>query len=341
METLNRQTSLFIEEPSTFSQEDSHANLIPWQARGLAKMTRDTFFQKCYEPLMKSSQHGSWAKMFVVLLAGTMGWYSRRRKLTWKHKVTKSNRSYFLLQVSTRPISETDSGLLHTPTATGNQGAPTMINRDKGSWGNLLLTPTTKEEPVNLEVFRKRMEKYPNGTTMPNLATQVSEMILKTPTAADSYTENLSKKEQKFGNSGTLAQEVATGFVEKRGLMLPTPKVSDTEGAAVKNVQTSETGYFRENAKGERWGVKLRDVAESNLIPTPTARCHNAGTTKERPQGQPTRRSELNHLMAQEAGKTSQLNPLFVEEMMGFPENWTLSPFLNGEKNPSKDMETQ
>lgn len=31
--------------------------------------------------------------------------------------------------------------------------------------------------------------------------------------------------------------------------------------------------------------------------------------------------------------KTSQLNPLFVEEMMGFPEGWTLSPFLNGETN--------
>lgn len=30
-------------------------------------------------------------------------------------------------------------------------------------------------------------------------------------------------------------------------------------------------------------------------------------------------------------GGSSQLNPLFVEEMMGFPEGWTLSPFLNGE----------
>jgi hypothetical protein len=26
-------------------------------------------------------------------------------------------------------------------------------------------------------------------------------------------------------------------------------------------------------------------------------------------------------------GKTSQLNPLFVEEMMGFPKNWTTLPF--------------
>jgi hypothetical protein len=32
------------------------------------------------------------------------------------------------------------------------------------------------------------------------------------------------------------------------------------------------------------------------------------------------------------SGKTSQLNPLFVEEMMGFPENWTVSPFQSGGK---------
>lgn len=30
-------------------------------------------------------------------------------------------------------------------------------------------------------------------------------------------------------------------------------------------------------------------------------------------------------------GGSSQLNPLFVEEMMGFPTGWTLSPFLYGE----------
>jgi hypothetical protein len=37
----------------------------------------------------------------------------------------------------------------------------------------------------------------------------------------------------------------------------------------------------------------------------------------------------------------SQLNPLFVAEMMGFPIAWTLSPFQSGEKNQSKPTETQ
>ena len=146
------------------------------------------------------------------------GWFSTRCALTWKVKATKSSRSYFLLQASTRRTAATEFGLL--------------------------LTPTTREEPVDLDKFKARMEKYPNGTTMPNLATQVQQML-----------------------------------------------------------------------------------------PTPTASSWNHGTNKERPPGQPTRRSELNHLMAQEAGKNSQLSPQFVEEMMGFPKGWTVSPFQSGEES--------
>lgn len=42
-----------------------------------------------------------------------------------------------------------------------------------------------------------------------------------------------------------------------------------------------------------------------------------------------------------EDGTTSQLNPLFVAEMMGFPVDWTVLPFQSGETKASKDMETQ
>jgi len=41
-----------------------------------------------------------------------------------------------------------------------------------------------------------------------------------------------------------------------------------------------------------------------------------------------------------EIGTTSQLNHLFVLEMMGFPPNWTELPFLNGETKASKLPET-
>ena len=79
------------------------------------------------------------------------GWFSTRCVLTWKGKVMKSNRLLFLLQVSTLRTEGTESGLL--------------------------LTPTTREQVQDLKKFKERMEKYPNGTTMPNLATQISNMI--------------------------------------------------------------------------------------------------------------------------------------------------------------------
>jgi hypothetical protein len=33
-------------------------------------------------------------------------------------------------------------------------------------------------------------------------------------------------------------------------------------------------------------------------------------------------------------GTSSQLNPQFVAEMMGFPTDWTALPFQSGETNP-------
>jgi site-specific DNA-cytosine methylase len=56
----------------------------------------------------------------------------------------------------------------------------------------------------------------------------------------------------------------------------------------------------------------------------------------------PTRqRDTLAHAMHDPThGKTSQLNPRFVAEMMGFPVNWTELPFQSGELKASKPTET-
>jgi len=265
METSKKQISLFGETKSTSSPEDSLANPIQQREGDSESKTNATSSPKCLEQFEKFNHVGSWAKTFGGLLVGMTGWYSKRCKLTWKLKGTKYNRSYFQLLASTPRTKETEYGLL--------------------------LTPTTREEVVNLETFQKRMEKYPNGTKMPNLASQVHSM-------------------------------------------LPTPVASDVEGGISDPRQIKNKGnrWVRvSDNTGTEFGAKLRDVAQ--MLPTPTARCHNTGTKVERPKGQPSRRSELNHLVAQEAGSNSQLNPLFVEEMMGFPENWTLLPFLNGEKS--------
>lgn len=70
-------------------------------------------------------------------------------------------------------------------------------------------------------------------------------------------------------------------------------------------------------------------LLQGKLLPTPTASCCKTGTTKHMRSGK-SRDSQLNHLISRKCGKNSRLNPLFVEEMMGFPKGWMVSPFLNG-----------
>jgi hypothetical protein len=279
METSKKQTSLFGEVKSTSLQGDSHANHIQRQGKDLASRTSVTCSPKCLEQFERLNHVGSWAKTFVGLLVGMEGWYSKRCNLSWRLKGTKYNRSYFQLLASTPRTKETEYGLL--------------------------LTPTTREEVVNLETFQKRMEKYPNGTKMPNLATQIHSM-------------------------------------------LPTPVASDVEGGISdpRQIKNKGTRWVRvSDNTGTEFGAKLRDVAQ--LLPTPTARDWKGKQSSEYIQN---RGEKPNFKIASVPGvvakltntdgKPSQLNPLFVEEMMGFPENWTLSPFLNGEKSQSKPMET-
>ena len=46
-------------------------------------------------------------------------------------------------------------------------------------------------------------------------------------------------------------------------------------------------------------------------------------------------RSNLSEQIAHKiGGGTSQLNPLFVAEMMNFPLDWLVSPFLGGGRKP-------
>ena len=228
----------------------------------------------------------SWRRTFAASLVGMKGWFSTRCALTWKVKATKSSRLYFLLQASTRRTAETASGLLHTPTTyeaisrknpRNSRGEPKLEQQARNLVG-LLLTPTTREEPVDLDKFKARMEKYPNGTTMPNLATQVQQM-------------------------------------------LPTPR-------AVEFVETPENFAKRNGDRTTNSMPNLSSMAQHvpQMLPTPMAQESDKITRKEN-QDSLTKRAR------QETGKTSQLSPLFVEEMMGFPKGWTTSPFQSGDGN--------
>jgi hypothetical protein len=167
------------------------------------------------------------------------------------------------------------------------------------------------------------------------------------------------KKNPTSGNSGTLAQEIARGYaptmkklgllptVQTQGLkvcngkgktefmslaLLPTPTVTDVSGGAA-----TVTSRYVTRKSGKVFSAKLQDLAKSGLLPTPKCQDERHALRDRNKSNLGEQMSEWNY---QTTGQYSQLNPLFVEQMMGFPEHWTLLPFLSGEKKQSRDTGT-
>jgi hypothetical protein len=131
--------------------------------------------------------------------------------------------------------------------------------------------------------------------------------------------------------NGKKKQTDLTTSVKMNGL-LPTPTAMDSTNATA----TMKSSQVKE---GSMHSVTLTRAMSMGMLPTPTV---NEGKNATFPESQLNRSSLIGELMkTQDIGKTSQLNPLFVLEMMGFPPDWTELPFLNGETNQSKQQEMQ
>ena len=119
--------------------------------------------------------------------------------------------------------------------------------------------------------------------------------------------------------------------------LLPTPMATDIHHAErVAELKKRGAKGLRCRDKGEAGANGLTDWMDFHgMLPTPTARDYKGRASMESIQ-----RRKRNHLtnnlsdVYAQRGKTSQLNPRFVSEMMGFPVDWTVLPFLNGGKNP-------
>ena len=101
--------------------------------------------------------------------------------------------------------------------------------------------------------------------------------------------------------------------------LLPTPTAMDSTNATaeMKSTQVKE---------GSMHSVTLSRAMTMGMLPTPNAQEGDKITGTEN-QDSMTKR------VRQVTGTTSQLNPRFVAEMMGFPVNWTELPFQSGVTN--------
>ena len=126
--------------------------------------------------------------------------------------------------------------------------------------------------------------------------------------------------------------------------MLPTPNCMDTlppkEGAAMERIANGAR-------KGRTAPSNLREYVNPKsweayqMLPTPTSGLekHSDKESYWKNRKEKGRQEDLQMVVHEIAGYNSQLNPLFVGEMMGFPPNWLELPFQNTETNQLKPME--
>ena len=117
--------------------------------------------------------------------------------------------------------------------------------------------------------------------------------------------------------------------------MLPTPNAFDWNTA--RKPETYEAYKKKKAEEGVNLQMPLKQLATNQMLPTP--KCQEERGNASRDRGKFNLPDEVARIW-KPPGKTSQLSPLFVEEMMGFPAYWTASPFQSGDEKASKPTET-
>ena len=334
MKTLQKQIFPNGKEGLIFSQADFPASLSALPDKEREQMMNVISGRKCFVPYAKSGPLGS----LVKTLLESSRWFSPARRLKWSvhplfsERVTRSrsnvsnssskpsaktlskrdipsNRCLFRLVPSERRTEGTGYGLLPT---VQTQGLKVCNEKGKTEFMPLTMLPT----PTSIDAGTGRMNKSKskNAKERPTIALSARLGLLPTPNASEG-----TKWTTKYNPNSQMGTGLTAMAVNG---LLPTPMASDaTMGAIIgkKDVfVTTKNGTPRKvNQNGQNGSLGLARYVQ--MLPTPQARDFKGQCAK-------TQSCLPNHF------GTSRLNPLFVAEMMGFPADWTVLPFLNGEK---------
>lgn len=302
MTILQELISLRGEGRLTYSQEGFLASHFQSQDNEKDRKMTVTSGRKCF------GQYGRYDPLGLLVrtLLESYRWYNPAVRLRWKVKPLFSTRltrkRYSSKNTLSRPSAEILS-VRDIPSSRFLFQLAVSEPRTGGTGYGLLPTVQTQ----GLKVCDK------NGKTkFMNLS------LLPTPTAQEGF--NSEKGEIFVTRNNTIRIMNQNGTSSRLGLegtvkhmLYPTPTAQD---------------FKRRGPNSKQQG--LPEAAYKDLLPTPKA--NSWKTPCEHGEGSP----DLQTYIAKKIGETSQLNPLFVEEMMGYPLMWTTLPFLteNGEKNP-------
>lgn len=359
MKTLPKQTSISGTERSMFSPEDSHANPSPSLVEERERTITATSGRRCFERYGRYTPLGS----LVKTLLESRRWWSPAKSLRWdaqtifskrityiekkadshstksvqtsKPKDIPSNRLLFQLAVLERPTEGIESGLLPT---VQTQGLKQCNQKGKTEFVPLDLLPT----PNAMDIPHKDMEINERGRRNPKkgktdhslgLEDMAVAKLLPTPTAIDKGGGRINRSP-----SANAADRPTLALAARKGL-LPTStameikhsnRVKELKEQGAKGMYSRKNGALRPNG--------LTDFLDFHYLLTPSATDGLRSTmTMDSLKSHNKENANLAEQIAHKVGGgTSQLNPLFVEEMMGFPLMWTALPFLSpsGDKNP-------
>lgn len=280
---------------------------------------------------------------------------------TSKPKDIPSNRLLFQLAVSERPTEGIEYGLLQeefrqlllTPTAVmiaedpknfkerakknGYQNGTTYGSlASQVMYSDMLPTPNAMDIPhKDMEINERGRRNPKKGKTDHSLGLEdmAVAQLLPTPTALDKGGGRINKS-----LSPNAAERPTLALAARKGL-LPTPTAMEIKHSKRVNglkEQGAKGKYSRKNGALRPNG--LTDFLDFHYLLTPSATDGLRSTmTMDSLKSHNKENANLAEQIAHKVGGgTSQLNPLFVEEMMGFPLMWTALPFLSpsGDKNP-------
>jgi len=188
-----------------------------------------------------------------------------------------------------------------------------LVRHTEGIEFGLLPTPLAvqRDHPERVEELiatgAQSIHSRKNGEERPNSILDAVQFygLIPTPTANPSNRKLNEDGKSVAANGkryGTSLQQFATQ-------LLPTPREAASRG----------------NCSNDRGKGNLED-AIAKFLPTPMASDCGEKVTGLENQDSLVKRTR------QMTGKTSQLNPRFVAEMMGFPPNWMELPFQSGDK---------
>lgn len=302
-----------------FSQEASLASHSVMPGDEEERMMTATSGRSLSALSTKSDPLGS----LVIMLLESSRWSSRARFLRWQVKP--------LYSTKTTEFNDTD------------KSRPSPLN---GS----AVTLRVWDMPSNRLLFQLApLELHIDATECSSSEgipkwTQMNGGMLPTPRAMEVLETPKSQAERLHDRTGNrmnnLQSAAAFGMLNE---LLPTTTAQDNP---------HPTGRIDEN--GRRWTENaqashsrgLADLALSQLLPTPRSNKVN-GCDLNNPNLAERSKSNLEEEIAKivvsqggDDGKTSQLSPLFTEEMMGFPLMWTTLPFLSASGEPKASRPT-